>query len=184
MLENYARQICLFQSPRSGKFVSDVQINSRLVGLYFGFNPLDRGNLYQIRSHRWKGSKGVQVELLVSIPQIGEICIRQSLEAVLQLAMQVVSFNPLDRGNLYLIIDENTYEHSTQIAFQSPRSGKFVSDLFTAVTLTKRDKCFNPLDRGNLYQISKIEHTITASIKSFNPLDRGNLYQILLAACV
>ena len=36
---------------------------------------------------------------------------------------------------------------------QSPRSGKFVSDLFTAVTLTKRDKCFNPLDRGNLYQI-------------------------------
>lgn len=37
---------------------------------------------------------------------------------------------------------------------------------------------FNPLDRGNLYQISKIEHTITASIKSFNPLDRGNLYLI------
>ena len=37
-------------------------------------------------------------------------------------------FNPLDRGNLYLIIDENTYEHSTQIAFQSPRSGKFVSN--------------------------------------------------------
>ena len=39
--------------------------------------------------------------------------------------------------------------------FQSPRSGKFVLDLFTAVTLTKRDKCFNPLNRGNLYLIAE-----------------------------
>ena len=40
-----------FQSPRSGKFVSD---NSRLkpeTGDYLSFNPLDRGNLYQIIKH-------------------------------------------------------------------------------------------------------------------------------------
>ena len=82
--------------------------------------------------------------------------------------MQVVSFNPLDRGNLYLIIDENTYEHSTQIAFQSPRSGKFASDLFTAVTLTKRDKCFNPLDWENLYQMRSINGlTFFVRVKKF-----------------
>ena len=39
----------LFQSPRSGKFVSDVAlIKTTIQRLKIGFNPLDRGNLYQI----------------------------------------------------------------------------------------------------------------------------------------
>ena len=65
-------------------------------------------------------------------------------------------FNPLDRGNLYQIALMSFFATLPERAFQSPRSGKFVSDLFTAVTLTKRDKCFNPLDRGNLYQIRDV----------------------------
>ena len=38
----------VFQSPRSGKFVSDF--NLELIGRFCqpSFNPLDRGNLYQI----------------------------------------------------------------------------------------------------------------------------------------
>ena len=39
-----------FQSPRSGKFVSDqgksIEVKEALGTI--GFNPLDRGNLYQI----------------------------------------------------------------------------------------------------------------------------------------
>ena len=63
------------------------------------FNPLDRGNLYLIRH--------------------------------LELDQQRVGycFNPLDRGNLYLIVSTITYENiDNNIVFQSPRSGKFVSN--------------------------------------------------------
>ena len=39
-----------FQSPRSGKFVSDLKIiRSNQWQLQSGFNPLDRGNLYLIK---------------------------------------------------------------------------------------------------------------------------------------
>ena len=38
-------------------------------------------------------------------------------------------FNPLDRGNLYLIGSDTRWDFYTLVAFQSPRSGKFVSDL-------------------------------------------------------
>ena len=40
----------MFQSPRSGKFVSDLEhynAQNHLASAE-GFNPLDRGNLYQI----------------------------------------------------------------------------------------------------------------------------------------
>ena len=41
--------------------------------------------------------------------------------------------------------------------FQSPRSGKFVSDLagFVNQQFLPQSNCFNPLDRGNLYQIAQ-----------------------------
>ena len=39
------------------------------------------------------------------------------------------------------------------LAFQSPRSGKFVSDLIDRKYWAFYPSCFNPLDRGNLYQI-------------------------------
>ena len=37
--------------------------------------------------------------------------------------------------------------------FQSPRSGKFVSNLMSFLTHFLNVPCFNPLDRGNLYQM-------------------------------
>ena len=65
-----------FQSPRSGKFVSDIK----------GFTPL----------------------------------------AILS---QTTGFNPLNRGNLYQIIMSFSITNKMAMeAFQSPRSGKFVSD--------------------------------------------------------
>ena len=64
----------MFQSPRSGKFVSD-----QFAGI-----------LFFILGH--------------------------------------IRFNPLDRGNLYLIFFIGKQEHIHE-EFQSPRSGKFVSDL-------------------------------------------------------
>ena len=67
-----------------------------------------------------------------------------------------VCFNPLDRGNLYQI-SQSVLSNTTVVmaAFQSPRSGKFVSDAIEAIGTreVKEFKCFNPLDRGNLYQI-------------------------------
>ena len=42
--------------------------------------------------------------------------------------MCLISFNPLDRGNLYLIQPECPIMSFEEAEFQSPRSGKFVSD--------------------------------------------------------
>ena len=67
----------------------------------------------------------------------------------------MVGFNPLDRGNLYPINNnENVFNPETVAEkFQSPRSGKFVSDYVIDHGITKITTCFNPLDRGNLYQM-------------------------------
>ena len=65
-------------------------------------------------------------------------------------------------------------------AFQSPRSGKFISDTDTALRSGRVGyRCFNPLGRGNLYQINIFLQRIKNET-SFNPLDRGNLYLISL----
>ena len=42
----------VFQSPRSGKFVSNCLIDGKYWCHAWGFNPLDRGNLYLIRDNR------------------------------------------------------------------------------------------------------------------------------------
>ena len=94
--------LALFQSPRSGKFVSDPQIKElcMMIDPDKCFNPLDRGNLYQM------------------------VCI---LQPILMVIIKPC-FNPLDRGNLYQM-DEKQHRFSTaEEVFQSPRSGKFVSD--------------------------------------------------------
>ena len=63
--------------------------------------------------------------------------------------------------------------------FQSPRSGKFVSDAKAYLTKFQPGMRFNPLDRGNLYQIPQSNSAVTMRQQQcFNPLDRGNLYQI------
>ena len=45
--------------------------------------------------------------------------------------------------------------------FQSPRSEKFVSNLVENTLTITVLKCFNPLDRGNLYQIQGFEPVIS-----------------------
>ena len=128
ILENYARYTCLLQSPRLGKFVSNTNQQLCLkIKIKHGFNPLDRGNWYQInplveqylhffnqgfqspRSGKFVSDWGAvfmkefKGDGFVSIPQIGEICIRFELF--------------WDRKGCSYVL------------FQSPRSGKFVSDL-------------------------------------------------------
>ena len=52
------------------------------------------------------------------------------------------------------ILRLNAYSSFDFLEFQSPRSGKFVSDMMFSINKNKvQTKCFNPLDRGNLYQI-------------------------------
>ena len=88
----------LFQSPRSRKFISNVAQKYTFLNLVlFCFNPLDRGNLYQIRLSS------------ISVDDAREL-----------------------------------------LKFQSPRSGKFVSNSawFSSMKNTGALR-FNPLDRGN-----------------------------------
>ena len=75
MIENYARWTCLLQSPSSEICIRLKDIKQNIQEYTDGFNPLDRGNWYQI--------------------------------------------NPL----------VEQYLHFFNQGFQSPRSGKFVSDL-------------------------------------------------------
>ena len=174
ILENYARYTCLLQSPRLGKFVSNTNQQLCLkIKIKHGFNPLDRGNWYQInplveqylhffnqgvqspRSGKFVSNKIMELGIdigfsqfqsprsgefvsdtsrnctkcakrCVSIPQIGEICIRLKLH----------------------------FQKKYNFLFQSPRSGKFVSDVaLLSLQASLALVCFNPLDRGNLYQM-------------------------------
>ena len=65
--------------------------------------------------------------------------------------------------------------------FQSPRSGKFESNLYPPrrERLSDTSYRFNPLDRGNLNQMRRgYRKFINIGSTRFNPLDRGNLNQI------
>ena len=56
----------MFQSPRSGKFVSNENIGEMEVKEFKRFNPLDRGNLYLIRINQIRTSSYLRMG--VSIP--------------------------------------------------------------------------------------------------------------------
>ena len=63
-------------------------------------------------------------------------------------------FNPLDRGNLYQIQSAAEFAKATlKKEFQSPRSGKFVSNITSIEARGFQLEGFNPLDQGNLYLI-------------------------------
>ena len=122
----------MFQSPRSGKFVSNTMMATVAKSGKDGcFNPLDRGNLYQMNHLASAEARGLNLEL------IGRFC-----------------FNPLDRGNLYQIKPKFHHKIFLIVKFQSPRLGKFVSDVevekYELVSVS-----FNPLDRGNLYWMQR-----------------------------
>ena len=104
MLENYARCTCLFQSPRSGKFVSDefttFSINKNKVQTKC-FNPLDRGNLYQIRSTLF-GVLRNEFGLFQS-PRSGKFVSDRLLEALFDAPEGTAEFQSPRSGNLYQI---------------------------------------------------------------------------------
>ncbi len=88
-----------FQSPRSGKFVSDVSVASNSAETLQTFQSPRSG-------------KFVSDSNTTTIYVLKDTC-----------------FNPLDRGNLYQIEGNTFMVHCKLDRFQSPRSGKFVSDL-------------------------------------------------------
>ena len=93
----YQSYIKAFQSPRSGKFVSDANKPFYFKWAYDCFNPLDRGNLYQIAPAQ---------QAAYAAPQ----------------AFQ----SP--RSGKFVSDPKESIEGNHVVLFQSPRSGKFVSD--------------------------------------------------------
>ena len=91
----------VFQSPRSGKFVSDMSnfIQETLENI---------GEMFQS-------------------PRSGKF-VSDLIRSIVNSWQIMKSFNPLDRGNLYQIHTLCGYIRKDQTLFQSPRSGKFVSD--------------------------------------------------------
>ena len=114
-----------FQSPRSGKFVSDQKLN--------------RLNIHSL--------------IAFQSPRSGKFVSNKEISLID--AAKLKGFNPLDRGNIYIGSFYITRDAAFgQIEFQSPRSGKFVSDMMQKlVIISTLNQCFNPLDRGNLYLI-------------------------------
>ena len=141
---------------------------------------------------------------MVSIPQIGEICIRCN---IVTFEKEIsLRFNPLDRGNLYQMLRSNQLSMKVALLslFQSPRSGKFVSDIFLrriyneniskivsipqigeiCIRSDPDEKGFMEEDFVSIPQIGEICIRLGGRtypiwfVGGFNPLDRGNLYQI------
>ncbi len=115
----------MFQSPESGKFVSNCRMTKRL----------ERGaKVFQSpRSGKFVSNDKKRVEVKemkggFQSPRSGKFVSDTYAIAIIALATVIIGFNPLDRGNLYLIGMTNNYMTVLALAFQSPRSGKFVSD--------------------------------------------------------
>ena len=145
-----------FQSPRSGKFVSDEENKMTLEE---------------------------KIELFQS-PRSGEFVSNKPWEQSYGWALKELAyFNPLDQGNLYQIMEMlGSNENSTQ-PFQSPRSGKFVSNLWASKnmsTLTLLNGGFNPLDRGNLYQIALMSFFATLPERAFQSPRSGKFVSDIL----
>ena len=88
------------------------------------FNPLDQGNLYQISNFMREIDS---IQSCFNPLDRGNLYQMQVLPALFRKRNQC--FNPLDRGNLYQIKESLATGKSSHIVrFQSPRSGKFVSD--------------------------------------------------------
>ena len=89
----------MFQSPRSGKFVSDIiYLGGSLKSSMKSFNPLDRGNLYQIVHAKGESKEA----LMFQSPRSGKFV-----------------------SDMLALV---TVATTLAVEFQSPRSGKFVSD--------------------------------------------------------
>ena len=89
------------------------------------FNPLDRGNLNQMTSKSLEDFK----QSLFQSPKSGKFESNKK-KLLKRVTPHSVSFNPLDRGNLNQILLQSSGNTNLRKAwFQSPRSGKFESNL-------------------------------------------------------
>ena len=113
----------MFQSPRSGKFVSDTAILATLAFAAFAFQSPRSGKFVSDA----KGPDKVGVLILFQSPRSGKFVSDYFLQG--DYNVKFYCFNPLDRGNLYQMQSGKTLAIiTTKRVFQSPRSGKFVSD--------------------------------------------------------
>ena len=90
----------------------------------YRFNPLDRGNLYQMMAMM---SEPKPVHKAFQSPRSGKF-VSDIIMAMVAKNGTAGCFNPLDRGNLYQIKTFQDFVATVAGSFQSPRSGKFVSD--------------------------------------------------------
>ena len=142
---------CFNPLDRGNLYQIGLTSHARSFHSHQRFNPLNRGNLYQIEDWDW----AIQSVLAqVSIPQIGEICIR-CYKFSIATHKEGVMFQSPGSGKIVSDQQDRAYYNGFNKKFQSPRSGKFVSD-FNQIGHQRRWRCcFNPLDRGNLYQIPR-----------------------------
>ena len=117
----------MFQSPRSGKFVSNVVTHDKGAVEAQGFNPLDRGNLYLI-----KRRAGIYHERcgLFQSPRSGKFVSNLKAKPAM---------------------------HSMPILFQSPRSGKFVSnslknDCELTTSFKRTTLCRHYITNGKMFE--------------------------------
>ena len=117
----------MFQSPESGKFVSNCRMTKRL----------ERGaKVFQSpRSGKFVSNDKKRVEVKemkggFQSPRSGKFVSDTYAIAIIALATVIIGFNPLDQGNLYLMLLIEKKIPKNGYVFQSPRSGKFVSNFF------------------------------------------------------
>ena len=115
-----------FQSPRTGKFESNLSKFHSKGLVEICFNPLERGNSNQITRVKFIFRRRYKV----SIPQNGEIRIKFE-----------------KRSNNFLV--------KTNATVSIPQNGeiRIKSSLSQASALVAAADCFNPLERGNSNQI-------------------------------
>ena len=109
MTKRLERGAKLFQSPRSGEFVSNKEISLIDAAKLKGFNPLDRGNIYIGSFYITRDAAFGQIEF--QSPRSGKF---------------VSDMSTLTEDIVKRIVAK----------FQSPRSGKFVSNTATRLCST------------------------------------------------
>ena len=165
---------CFNPLDRGNLYQIGLTSHARSFHSHQRFNPLNRGNLYQIEDWDW----AIQSVLgQVSIPQIGEICIR-CYKFSIATHKEGVMFQSPGSGKIVSDQQDRAYYNGFNKKFQSPRSGKFVSDISFLFSFDKEIALFQSPRSGKFVSDSTKILLYGDMSSCFNPLDRGNLYQI------
>ena len=118
----------MFQSPRSGKFVSDNNgVNMSVLSI---------------------------LSTVFQSPRSGKFVSDAIRRTIASVGYNPLAFQSPRSGKFVSDYSYRCYPQIYGKRFQSPRSGKFVSDGYQQQNYGQQQGgCFNPLDRGNLYQI-------------------------------